>query len=304
MEKGTEGMRIFPETRMHPVFPRATFSNHAGYNLNGRTMNQPKVITWEAFWLGSIDYDEAWRMQEQMAQEIAAGSRPPTLLLLEHPHVYTLGRRGQEVNVLWDAAQRAQHGIALRRVDRGGDVTYHGPGQLVGYPLLPLAPRGWSGERLPQADFVGYVRDLEKTLIFALARLGIVAGQRQGLTGVWVAADVWARCPRCDPARKPQPAKIASIGVKVDVRGVSRHGFALNVATDPLYWEGIIPCGLEQVQMANIADLLDPPPSMEQVREAVLISFEDVFHCRILQRTMVYLGHAGDKSPDYRSGAP
>ncbi len=236
---------------------------------------------WEARWLGSIDYDEAWRMQDSLAKEIRTGQRPPTLLLLEHPHIYTLGRRGQLENVLWDEAQRAEKGVALRWVDRGGDVTYHGPGQLVGYPLLPLAPPGWAGERLPQADFVGYVRRLEKTLIFALARLGIVAGQREGLTGVWVAADVWGRCPRCDPARKPAPAKIASIGLKVDVQGVSRHGFALNITTDPLYWKGIVPCGLEQVQMANLADLIEPVPDIRQVCDAVLAAFEEVFDCQI-----------------------
>ncbi len=240
-----------------------------------------KDCIWEACWLGVVDYDEAWSLQDRLAQEIAAGQRRPTLLLLEHPHVYTLGRRGKDSNVLWDETKRSEQGVILRHIDRGGDVTYHGPGQLVGYPLLPLAPPGWSGERLPQADFVGYVRNLEKALIFALARLGVAAGQREGLTGVWVAADVWSRCPRCDPALKPEPAKIASIGVKVDARGVSRHGFALNVATDALYWEGIIPCGIERVQMANLDDLLDPAPGMERVREAVLAGFEEAFQCRI-----------------------
>jgi lipoate-protein ligase B len=244
-------------------------------------MNRPEDRIWEARWLGMIDYDEAWRLQEQLAIEIAAGQRMPTLLMLEHPHVYTLGRRAHDENVLWPAEELKRRGILLRSVDRGGDVTYHGPGQMVGYPLLPLAPRGWSGERLPQADFVGYVRDLERVLILALASLGVVAGQRVGLTGVWVAADVWARCPRCDPHLKPAPAKIASIGVKVDARGVSRHGFALNVATEPEYWQGIVPCGLEQVQMANLADLLNPVPDMPEVCEAVLTAFEKVFGCRL-----------------------
>ena len=92
---------------------------------------------------------------------------------------------------------------------------------------------------------------------------------------------MWARCLRCDPRLKPQPAKIASIGVKVDVNGISRHGFALNVATDPDYWEGIIACGLEQVQMANLADLVDPPPGMEAVRTALLSALEEVFHCSL-----------------------
>lgn len=233
---------------------------------------------WEARWLGLVDYDEAWALQNRLAAEIAAGKRPPTLLLLEHPHVFTLGRRAHPENLLWKDDQLTERGIQVRRVDRGGDITYHGPGQLVGYPLLPLAPSGWmGGDRLPQADYIGYVRNLERTLVFALASLGIVAGQRTGLTGVWVAADVWARCPRCDPRVKPAPAKIASIGVKVDARGVSRHGFALNLSTDPEYWEGIVPCGLDQVQMANLNDLLDPPPAVEQVVQAVIGAFQEVF---------------------------
>src|SRR5512141_2824379 len=179
----------------------------------------------EVYRLGMMPYTEAWELQGRLAEEIAAGMRPATLLLLEHPHTYTFGRRGQAENLLWDEAERARRGVEVAWVDRGGDVTYHGPGQLVGYPLLPLAPQGWTGERLPQADYVGYVRNLEKALIFALARFGIVGGQLPGLTGVWVAADVWARCPRCDPRLKPAPAKIVSIGVKVDVHGVTRHGF-------------------------------------------------------------------------------
>lgn len=244
-------------------------------------MNQPGDRSWDACWLGRVDYDQAWRLQERLAAEIALGNRRPTLLLLEHMHVYTLGRRAREENLLWDEAQRASHGIELRVVDRGGDITYHGPGQLVGYPLLPLAEKGWVGGRLPQTDYVGYVRDLERMLIFALARLGVVAGQREGMTGVWVAADVWARCPRCDRRLKPEPAKIASIGVKVDVHGISRHGFALNVATQPEYWDGIIACGIERVQMANLADFLHPVPEMEQVRETVMLSFEEIFHCQL-----------------------
>jgi lipoyl(octanoyl) transferase len=235
---------------------------------------------YNAHWLGSVDYDTAWRMQDEFALEIAAGLRRPTLLLLEHPHIYTLGRRALPENVLWSEQQRSELGVLLREVDRGGDVTYHGPGQLVGYPLLPLAPAGWAGERLPQADFVGYIRSLEKVIIFALARFGIVAAQRPALTGVWVPADVMNKCTRCAPVFQSQPAKIASIGVKVDAKGISRHGFALNVNTDPLYWQGIVPCGLEAVNMVNMADLLLEPPSLAQVQEAVLHSFEEVFQCQ------------------------
>jgi lipoyl(octanoyl) transferase len=235
----------------------------------------------DVHWLGTVEYDAAWHLQEQYAAEIAAGDRRPTLLLLEHPHVYTIGRRGLPENILWSEAERISHEVELRHVDRGGDVTYHGPGQLVGYPLLPLAPAGWSGERLPQADFIGYVRSLEKMLVFALARLGIPAGQRAGLTGVWVPADVMNKCLRCDPSERPQPGKIASIGVKIDSRGVSRHGFALNFGTDPIYWAGIIACGIDQVKVVNISDLLAEAPSLAQVREAVLEAFAEVFQCSL-----------------------
>src|SRR5678809_34488 len=134
--------------------------------------------------LGLIEYETAWKLQDEYAREIAEGKRPPTLLLLEHPHVYTFGRRGKQENLLWGESQLKEKGIAIHWVDRGGDVTYHGPGQLVGYPLLPLGQVN-DEDKIPQADYVGYVRKLEKTLIVALARLGVAAGQRSGLTGVW-----------------------------------------------------------------------------------------------------------------------
>jgi lipoyl(octanoyl) transferase len=226
--------------------------------------------------LGLIDYQSAREIQEAYASEIAAGARPPTLLLLEHPHVYTFGRRGQAKNLLLKEAELKEKHIAVHWVDRGGDVAYHGPGQLVGYPLMPLG-RVDSGERIPRADYVGYVRKLEQTLILALASLGLVAGQRQGLTGVWVQADVWSRCPRCRPEDRQKPAKIAAIGVKVDARGVSRHGFALNVDPDMTYWDGIIACGLAEEPVASLADLLDPVPAMEEVKAAVVSTFGEVF---------------------------
>lgn len=245
--------------------------------------------------LGLIEYERAWKLQDEYAREIAEGKRPPTLLLLEHPHVYTFGRRGKQENLLWGEAQLKQKGIAIYWVDRGGDVTYHGPGQLVGYPLIPLislsesraerraepadeARGGERGEgRIPQADYVGYIRRLEKTLIVALARLGLAAGQRSGLTGVWIQADVHSRCPRCKPEDRRKPAKIAAIGVKVDARGVSRHGFALNVNPDMDYWEGIIACGLQDEPIVSLADLFPEPPSMEQVKQEVVTAFGEVF---------------------------
>src|SRR5512139_3291578 len=230
--------------------------------------------------LGLFEYEAAWKLQDEYAREVAEGRRSPTLLLMEHPHVYTFGRRGHQENLLWGEAQLKEKGIAIHWVDRGGDVTYHGPGQLVGYPLLPLSPvslsPGTEG-RIPQADYVGYVRRLEETLIVALARLGIAAGQRSGLTGVWIQADVHSRCPRCKPEDRRKPAKIAAIGVKVDARGISRHGFALNVDPDMEYWDGIIGCGLQDEPIVSLADLFPQPPAMERVKQEVIAAFVEVF---------------------------
>jgi lipoyl(octanoyl) transferase len=235
--------------------------------------------------LGLVRYEAAWALQNQYAEEIAQGTRLPTLLLLEHSHVYTFGRRGKQENLLWGEAQLKEKGIAIHWVDRGGDVTYHGPGQLVGYPLIPLGAQSLEtleSGRIPQADYVGYVRKLEKTLIVALARLGLPAGQRSGLTGVWIQADVHSRCPRCKPEDRQKPAKIAAIGVKVDSRGISRHGFALNVNPDMEYWDGIIACGLQDEPVVSLADLLPEPPSMEQVKQEVVAAFGEVFNSELV----------------------
>jgi lipoate-protein ligase B len=241
-------------------------------------------MNYEVLDLGLIEYERAWKLQDDYAREIAEGRRPPTLLLAEHPHVYTFGRRGRQENLLWGESQLREKGIEIHWVDRGGDVTYHGPGQLVGYPLLllgaahprPLSP-GQTGARIPNADYVGYVRRLEKTLIVALARLGLAAGQRSGLTGVWIQPDVHSRCPRCKPEDRRKPAKIAAIGVKVDAHGVSRHGFALNVNPDMQYWDGIIACGLQDEPVVSLADLFPEPPAMERVKQEVSTAFSEVF---------------------------
>lgn len=241
--------------------------------------------------LGLIEYEKTWKIQDQYAAEIAAGTRPPTLLMLEHPHVYTFGRRGQAENLLWNELDLKDKDVAVHWVDRGGDVTYHGPGQLVGYPLIQLErikPDRSQSESLNienpskrpvrfDADYVGYIRKLERTLIVALARLGVGAGQRSGKTGVWIQADVWSRCPRCHPEDKQKPAKIAAIGVKVDARGVTRHGFALNVDPDMSYWNGIIACGLADEPVASLADLLSTVPDMADVKQEIVSAFGQVF---------------------------
>jgi lipoate-protein ligase B len=262
---------------------------HAGapeYLVEARPSGAP-AWSFDVRDLGLMDYEAAWKLQEEYAAEIAAGDRRPTLLLLEHPHVYTFGRQGRLENLLLTQEQLSAREVDVQWVDRGGDVTYHGPGQLVGYPLLPLgvlASTDSSAEnttavksRAPRADYVAYVRKLERIIIASLARLGVAAGQIQGLTGVWVQADVYSRCRRCRPEDRRKPAKIAAIGVKVDSHGISRHGFALNVDPDMTYWDGIVPCGLADHPVVSMADLLPLVPNMQVVKDAVTAAFGDCF---------------------------
>jgi lipoate-protein ligase B len=235
----------------------------------------------QVFRLGVIEYQKAWHLQNQLAAQIATGEQPPTLLLLEHSHVYTFGSRGQAEHLLWEQAKLQEQQVDVHWVDRGGDVTYHGPGQLVGYPLIPLGQVSLDAEtgksRIPQADYVGYLRKLEAVLITALAGLGVPAGQVAGQTGVWVQPDVASRCAHCPPELKRAPSKIASIGVKVDSRGVSRHGFAFNVAPDMSYWKGIIACGLDNQNQISLEYLLDPVPGTERVIDEVVKAFGATF---------------------------
>ena len=231
--------------------------------------------------LGMIPYADAWEYQKRLSAEIARGERRPTFLLLEHPHTYTFGRRGHEENLLWDEAELQRRGIAVYWVDRGGDVTYHGPGQLVGYPLLPLGGLYHTGDTDQSAlapgqparvDYVGYVRQIEQVLIQALQMLGIQAHTLADQTGVWVDGKAWST-----------PAKIAAIGVKVDANGVTQHGFALNVNPDMSYWQGIVACGLKDAPAARLADLLDPLPDHESIRQAVINAFGNVFHYQMVE---------------------
>ncbi len=173
-----------------------------------------------ATWLDRVGYVEGWRLQEAVATRVRSGG-PARLLLLEHDPVYTIGRRGTTANLLASPAELRARGASAYRVDRGGDITYHGPGQLVGYPIVGL------GEA---PDLVGYVRALEDALMDTLASYGVEGRQEGRKTGVWV---------DLAPGR---PAKIAAIGVRVS-RGVSTHGFALNVSTDLSAFTRMIPCG-------------------------------------------------------------
>jgi lipoyl(octanoyl) transferase len=248
--------------------------------------------TLKVYLLDQISYGAARTLQEQLGEKVATRQEEAILILLEHPHTYTFGRRGDAENLLWDEAELKARGVDVHWIDRGGDVTYHGPGQLVGYPLIPLGRVNTEGH-LPQADYIGYIRLLEEVIIRALSEMGLAAGQIPGLTGVWVQPDIASRCPHCPPAAKKQPSKIASIGVKVDVHGISRHGFALNINPDMRFWEGIIACGLADYPAISLADLFDTPPSVEQVRNSIIKSFQEVF--RFSKASVEILGHISRK---------
>jgi lipoate-protein ligase B len=188
--------------------------------------------------LGTRDYAEAWRVQHELLAARQRGEVPDTLVLVEHPHVLTLGRGARPDNLL------ASAGMQVFEVERGGDVTYHGPGQLVGYPILYL--------REDERDVHLYLRRIEEALIRTLAEFAIEAGRRPGLTGVWVG-----------------PHKLASIGVAVR-RWVTLHGFALNVCTDLERFSTINPCGLPASMMGSMTRVLGRPVTVAEVRGPLL----------------------------------
>lgn len=220
---------------------------------------------------GRVPYPDMWKWQRKVAEEIGKGVLPPVLLLVEHPPTFTLGKSGKVEHLLWDELERKRRGIEIFWVDRGGDVTYHGPGQVVGYPLFPLfckTQNQHSGD-IPAIDVVGYVRKLEQALILTLKDFGVEGQRREGMSGVWVGKDGRAGA---DALRK-----IASIGVKVNASGVTYHGFALNLCTDDIYWKGIVACGLKGYQMTNLVELISPLPTLEKVHEKIISAMEKVF---------------------------
>lgn len=207
----------------------------------------------EVHWLGEgIDYAWAWGLQRELLEERVAGERSDTLLLLGHAPVYTAGRRSVPEDVL------AQLDAPLIETDRGGQTTYHGPGQLVGYPIVSLAELGLGPKR--------YVEAIESALIAALAEYGVPAHREAGMTGVWTDA-----------------GKIAAIGVKVS-RGVTMHGFALNVATDLRAYEPIVPCGIGDRPVTSLRALVGRAPELKEaayiVTEALGASLGIAWHAR------------------------
>ena len=194
---------------------------------------------------GVVDYETAWAQQRRLHEEVVAGSRPDTVLLLEHPSVYTAGK-------LTEPGDRPIDGTPVVDVDRGGKITWHGPGQLVGYPIVRLsAPEG----RL--ADVVAYVRRMERLLVDVCAELGLATSRIKGRTGVWVPGDARG------PARK-----IAAIGIRV-ARGVTLHGFALNCDCDLSYFDRIVPCGIRDAGVSSLSAELGRRVTVEEALPVV-----------------------------------
>jgi lipoyl(octanoyl) transferase len=210
----------------------------------------------ETRYLGLMPYAEAHELQQELVEKRKRDEIPDQFLLLEHPHVITLGRAANGANVLIDDETRARFGVELFETGRGGDVTYHGPGQLVGYPIIKLAP--------DRCDIRRYVRDLEDVLIRTAADFGISARRIEGLTGVWAGNE-----------------KLAAIGVRIS-RWVTMHGFALNITTDLDYFRLIVPCGIRNHGVTSLHKLLGSPVEMSDVREVVTRQFANVFEREVI----------------------
>ena len=207
--------------------------------------------------LGLMDYAAALALQRERVAQRKVDAIPDTLLLLEHPHVYTLGRNARGENILVSEEFLASRGAQVFHTDRGGDVTYHGPGQLVGYPILDLTRH--------RRDISWYMRSLEEVFIRTARDYGIDAGRSQGAAGVWVGNN-----------------KLVAMGVHLS-RWVTSHGFVLNVSTDLRYFEWIVPCGLPGKGVTSLAKLLGHVVPMEEVTEHVAEHFGEVFGVEVVE---------------------
>jgi lipoate-protein ligase B len=205
-------------------------------------------------WLGEIDYLEAHQLQLSLVEKVHSGQGSNTMLMVEHPHVYTKGRLSRGSDVLLPEEELAAKGIPVYETDRGGQVTYHGPGQQVVYPIVNI--RDWGGP-------VKYVRALEQVVIATLTGMGITATCESGNTGVWT-----------------DQGKIAAIGVKI-TRGIAFHGFALNVNTDLTYYNNIIPCGITDRPVTSMSAILGQSVDMELVRYGLVYQFGREFGFRM-----------------------
>ncbi len=227
--------------------------------------------------LGLMDYKQAWDYQEKLLQQnidvkkkhrgvdeimTKRSSTDNYLLFVEHPAVYTLGKNGKIGHVLLDERQRAEKGIQFFHTNRGGDITFHGPGQIVGYPIFDL-------ENF-YTDIGRYLRDLEEVIIIVLSQYGIAAGRSGGETGVWI-----------DASLKGAARKICAMGVRCS-RWITMHGFALNVNTNLDYFNGIIPCGIQNKKVTSIREELGMEVPLKEVMEKLKKAFEKVFDASIV----------------------
>ena len=218
--------------------------------------------------LGRVDYEPTWKLQRQVQQALIAAKRadppqeqPHVLLLVEHSPVYTLGKSGDADNLLVSESFLAQKGARFFHIDRGGDITYHGPGQIVGYPILDL-------DRI-SPDIHLYLRNLEEVMIRLCAEYGISATRVKDKTGVWI------KTPHEQDARK-----ICAMGIRCS-RWVTMHGFALNVNTDLAYFDYIVPCGIQNKAVTSLQKELSRPVDEDEVRTSLLRHFADVFGLKL-----------------------
>ena len=223
-------------------------------------MNLPNPTTCRYCWLGTVEYQRARAMQGELVNQVHNGQLPNTLLMLEHPHVYTRGRLSRDEHLLTPNDELASLGVPVHETDRGGQITYHGPGQLVGYPIINLRQSGMGP--------LQYVRALEQVIIGALADFNIPAHTEPGLTGVWTTG-----------------GKIAAIGVKIS-RGIAFHGFALNVNTDLSYYRHIVPCGIADRPVTSMRAELGIDVDMAAVRETLARAFGAATNLAMVEGTV------------------
>lgn len=229
--------------------------------------------------LGKIDYEEAWDLQESLLRvnvglKIAAGSKAKPksidtrnhLLLCEHNHVYTLGKSGDEAHLLIDEAERAEKDVQYFKINRGGDITYHGPGQITGYPIFDL-------EKF-KPDIALYLRNMEQVIINFLADYGLEGDRIEGATGVWL--DVGSHNPR----------KICAMGVRCS-RWVTMHGFAMNVNTDWSYFDHIVPCGIDDKGVTSLQNELGREIDLQEVKDNLKHHFAQVFEAEVVDAAPV-----------------
>ena len=211
-------------------------------------------------YLGTVDYHSTWDLQ----RHLATANLSNIFLLLQHPHTITLGRRGAQSDIRASKELLDAKGISVHHIDRGGEVTYHGPGQLIGYPILDLRSIGKGP--------LEYVRALEQIILLSLSNFGISANLIDGKTGVWV-----------------NDQKIAAIGIKVS-KGVTTHGFALNINTTLKHFDLIVPCGMPDCRVTSIAEILGVPVNVENVIKSVVSNFEETMglKCVMLDQKQIY----------------